>query len=286
MEPVLRPARPDDKAAIVAFTRDTWDWGDYLEQVFDRWLAAPDSLGLIAEVAGEPVGYARGSLLSPTEAWAQGLRVRPDHRRRGLATALMEGLADWARAAGARVMRLSIWEDHVLQVFSPLGFRPGGGFLAAERPVASPGTRPQGNGGKRVPAAERLVASPFYEAPAAMLAWSGSALEKEAHGLFTQDWVARLLTLADLEAAARDRTLWQTRSGWALAQASEGVLRVSWLCTYPEDARLMLRALVDLAAAQETTSIEMPIPAVDWLQAALEQAGWDLHPLRVLARLL
>lgn len=120
-----------------------------------------------------------------------------------------------------------------------------------------------------------------------MLAWSGSLLEQAAHGLFTtRPWTWRRLTLPDLEAAARRRALWQAPSGWAVADDTEGTLHVSWLCTYPEEVRVMLRALVDLAAASGAQRLEMEVPAVDWLEAALEQAGWELHPVRVCARAL
>lgn len=59
MEPVLRPARPEDKAAIAAFTQGTFPWGDYIERRFDDWLGAPSSLTVVAEVAGEAVAIAR-----------------------------------------------------------------------------------------------------------------------------------------------------------------------------------------------------------------------------------
>ncbi|MBM3696410.1 MAG: GNAT family N-acetyltransferase, partial [Actinobacteria bacterium] len=74
MDAVLRPARPEDKSAVAAFTQGTFAWGDYLERVFEGWLAAPNSLTLVAEAAGTVTGVARGSLLSPVEAWSQGLR--------------------------------------------------------------------------------------------------------------------------------------------------------------------------------------------------------------------
>ncbi|MFH1330628.1 MAG: GNAT family N-acetyltransferase [Actinomycetota bacterium] len=288
MEPVLRPARPEDKPAIAAFTQGTFPWGDYVERAFDRWLAGPDSLTVVAEVAGEVVGVARGALLSPAEAWSQGLRVHPDHRRRHLGAALLEHLAVWAASAGARVMRLSAeeWNESALALFSTLGFRPVGAWLAAERPVELGKPSPGGNGGKRVPAPERLTPAPPAEAAAAMLAWAGGPLEQAAHGLFATHWSWRRLTLGDLETAARRRVLWQARSGWAVAESDEGSFHVAWLGTFAEEAGILLRALVDLAAAAGAERLEMEVPAVDWLRSALEQSGFQLHPLQVCARAL
>jgi GNAT superfamily N-acetyltransferase len=288
VEPILRPARSEDKAAIAAFTQATFHWGDYIERAFDRWLAAPDSLLLVAEVAGQAVAMARGALLSPTEAWAQGLRVHPDHRRHRLGAALLEQLAAWAAEEGARVMRLSTEEGNepALSLFAGLGFRHAGSWLAAERSVASGKPTPGGNGGRRVPAPERLTPAPAAEAAAAMLSWAGSPLEQATHGLFAEDWSWRRLTLGDLETAGRRRALWQSQSGWAVAESGREAFHAGWLSTYPEDVRALLRSLADLAAGNGAERLEIEVPALDWLRAALEQGGWDLHPLRVCARAL
>jgi len=273
---------------VAAFTQGTFAWGDYLERVFEGWLAAPNSLTLVAEAAGTVTGVARGSLLSPAEAWSQGLRVHPDHRRRGLGRALLEHLADWAAGKGARVMRLSAESGNrpALGLIGALGFRSVGSWLAAERPVAEPGPAAGGNGGRRVPAPQRLSPAPAAEADAAMLAWAGGPLEGAAHGLFPTEWAWRRLSLGDLEAAARRRSLWQAPSGWAVAEPDEGTLEVTWLCTYPDEARVMLRALADVAASAGAERLHVYVPAVDWLRTVLDGAGWEVHPVEVLARAL
>jgi len=288
VKPVLRPARPEDKGAIAAFTAATFAWGDYVTERFDAWLTGTDALTLVAEVNGVAVGLAHGSLLSPTEAWLRGLRIHPDHRRHRLGAALLEHLIGWATERGARVVRLSTeaWNERALRLFESLGFRPAGSWLAAERVLASGPPQPQGNGGKRVPAAERLTPAPPADAEVAMLGWAAGPLEVAAHGLFAADWSWRRLTLSDLEAAARRRALWQARSGWAVGEMDEKTFQLSWLCSYPEDARLMLRALIDLALRAGADRLEMEVPDVDWLRGALEQAGFELHPLRVCARAL
>lgn len=288
MGTLLRPARPEDKAVIAAFTQDTFPWGDYIEPLFDHWLAGPDSLTVVAEVDGVAVGIARGALLSPTEAWAQGLRVHPDHRRRRLGAALLEHLAGWAASTGARVMRLTAeeWNEPALSLFAGLGFRPAGRWLGAERHVHQSGPVPEGNGGKRMPSSERLTPAPPAEAEAAMLAWAAGPLEKAGRGLFPTQWSWRRLTLGDLEAAARRRALWQARSGWALAETDEDTFRVSWVCTYPGEARSLLWGLVDLATAAGMERLEIEVPDVDWLRSALEQTSWQLHPLQLCARAL
>ena len=89
----VRQARPDDHEAVAAFTAGTWadrDFGDYVPETFPEWVDGdgPDQYTVVAAVDGEAVGVAQATLLSGGEAWLQGLRVHPDHRGRGHATAI------------------------------------------------------------------------------------------------------------------------------------------------------------------------------------------------------
>ncbi|HBY97222.1 MAG TPA: hypothetical protein DEP84_25305 [Chloroflexi bacterium] len=84
----IRPARPQDKAAVVEFTKNIWEGSDYLPKVWDAWLADPRGRLYVGEVAGTPVATGRVVLLSPSQAWLEGLRVDPDYQGRGYARAM------------------------------------------------------------------------------------------------------------------------------------------------------------------------------------------------------
>jgi len=282
---VLRPALPEDREPIVAFTQGTFSWGDYIERVFDGWLADSAGRTVVAEVQGEVVGLARGTLLSPAEAWAQGLRVHPDHRRRRLGTALLDHLAGWAAGQGARVIRLSSEDSNTAAgaLIPTVGFRPVGRWLIIEKEDLQARPR-QGNGSRRPPAADRLRPAPAPEADAAMISWSGGPLEAEAHGLFSRHWSCRRLTLQDLAEGARKGALWQGRPGWLLGETDRDEFEVHWLSTYPEDARALVAALLEVAAASGADRLEGQVPAVDWLGEAFRQAGCWTGPLTVYAR--
>jgi GNAT superfamily N-acetyltransferase len=288
VEPLVRPARPEDREAIIAFTQGTFPWGDYIYRVFDDWLAAPGGLTLVAEVEGRPVGLARAALLSPTEAWAQGLRVHPDHRRRGLGSALLGALADWAAGQGARVIRLSSEDTNTAAgaLIPTVGFRPVGRWLIVEKDDLQARPAPKRNGGRRAPAADRLRPAPAAEAEAAMISWSGGPLEAASHGLFSRHWSCRRLTLRDLAEAAGRGRLWQGRPGWLLGDLDRDEFEVHWVSTYPEDARALVAALLEVAAASGAARLEGQVSAVDWLGAAFRQAGCRTGPLTVYARAL
>ena len=52
-ELTIRPARPDDRPAMERICAHTWDWGDYVPEVWDDWLAQGGGMGVIVgELAG------------------------------------------------------------------------------------------------------------------------------------------------------------------------------------------------------------------------------------------
>lgn len=86
----IRPARAEDRAAILAFCTQTWSWGDYIDYVWDEWLSNPNGRLLVATADSKPVGVANMQMLDKANVWLEGLRVHPDYRRQGIARALLE----------------------------------------------------------------------------------------------------------------------------------------------------------------------------------------------------
>jgi GNAT superfamily N-acetyltransferase len=290
MEPLIRPATDEDVRTIAAWTQDTFPWGDYVPEALPYWMDAEGSLVAVAEVGGEVIGVSRAKLLSPTEAWAQGTRVHPDHRRTGVGRALSEYLADWSREQGARVIRAMIeeWNEAARAQSLAMGYRDIGGWLRAGRGVGENSPVPEGNGGRRVPAAEQLRPAHSSEATAALMSWSGGELERAARGLIPiRTWRMRRMVPGDLVEAARRRALLSGRSGWAIGEVEEGeAYEVPWIATTATDVNALLRALVDRAAAAGLDEIRVMLPAVAWLQRALRRRAFEVHPLRIYARSL
>jgi RimJ/RimL family protein N-acetyltransferase len=112
----VRRAGPEDREAVLAFATGTWEGWDYIPEVFDDWLAASDGVCLVAVPRdGEPdrpIAFCRVALLSPTEAWLEGIRVDPAVRGRSVATALQVAELAWAAEQGASVVRYVTGEDN------------------------------------------------------------------------------------------------------------------------------------------------------------------------------
>lgn len=86
----VRRAQESDREAVLAFCSQTWDWGDYIADVWDEWLHAEQGALFVATLDGQPVGVANMRMLNASEAWLEGMRVDPAHRQHGIANALFE----------------------------------------------------------------------------------------------------------------------------------------------------------------------------------------------------
>ncbi len=112
-EVIVRPARPEDRDAVLAFCAHTWDGGDYIAEVWEKWLADSNGALLIAVVSGKPVGLIHLDMLSPEEAWIEGIRVDPAQRRQGIGRILTSQALVAARERGAKVARLITDSDNI-----------------------------------------------------------------------------------------------------------------------------------------------------------------------------
>jgi len=280
---LIRPATTADIPAIVAFTTGTFEWGDYVPDAIAEWIDDPDGMAMVAVVDGETVGVARTMLLTPTEAWAHGVRVHPDHRGSGIAGVLAESLMDWARDAGARVVRLLIEDDNTASIrhVDKVGFRLTVQMMRASRTVGEATANPQGNGVRRGPST--LVARPgkVQDATLAMTSWASSDIGRAMRGLAGIGWQFHKLTVADVEDAARSGNLWEIGSGWAMSSTTTPWFHVATLDTRPEDAYETFRALTDAANKRGAEGLTVWIPATEWLIQSARRAGCDVSAMSI-----
>ncbi len=104
----IRPARVEDRDVVLSFCQNTWEWGDYIDRVWDEWLTEQNGHLFTAIADDRPVGMVNMRMLSETEAWLEGLRVDPSYRRQGIAHELCLAALAEAMQRGAKYARMAI----------------------------------------------------------------------------------------------------------------------------------------------------------------------------------
>ena len=83
---MIREATALDKNPILKFCKDTFSWGDYVDQVWDFWLSEGDLLLFEKQF---PVGMCH-AFYSEDQIWIEGIRIDPNFRRQKIASKLVK----------------------------------------------------------------------------------------------------------------------------------------------------------------------------------------------------
>ena len=81
---------------------------DYVPSAFPRWVRDPRSYTMVAERDGRVVAVARARLVTPHEAWGQGIRVDPTSQGLGIGRAITLHWPNVLHRRGARVARVAV----------------------------------------------------------------------------------------------------------------------------------------------------------------------------------
>jgi len=127
----VRKARVSDREAVFKFCMKTWSWGDYIPEVWDKWLKEKSGRVFIATTDGVPVGITHLSIDKPHEVWLSGARTDPNYRRMGAATAITKKCLEYAKQKAAKAARLTTESDNIAAqaVIKKLGFKPTAEFV-------------------------------------------------------------------------------------------------------------------------------------------------------------
>lgn len=275
----IRPARPEDRDAVLAFCTQTWEWGDYIEYVWDEWLHDPNGVLLVAAIDGQPVGVGHMRMLSPTEAWLEGMRVDPAYRRRGLAAAINNEMMAEAMRRGAKVARLiteSTNADSIRLLERGLMRQVGAYAPHKAVPITTPAKRQYG-----------------LETPT--LATSGdlndiidylnvSNIFPAVGGLYYEGFIAYSITREMLETkiAARDVYIlrrWDRLDGLAIAQPREGHqdkhLFIGYIDGTTESISLIAYALRGTLTAMNLDAVRANVPDLIMVRDAFVGAEYE-----------
>ena len=83
---MIRDAINSDKTSVLKFCRDTFSWGDYVQDVWDYWLSEGN---LFLYAKKHPVGICH-VFFSKNQIWIEGIRIDPIFRRQKIASSLVK----------------------------------------------------------------------------------------------------------------------------------------------------------------------------------------------------
>ena len=221
----VRPATPEDTPSIAEWTRDTFEWGDYVAESLADWIADDDSaVFVVTDADDRPRAVSRVRMLSDFEGWLSGARVHPDWRRQGLGTMLNDRSIEWVRERGGRVGRLAVESGNSAAVHQveKLGYRPVSGWIFGEAD-AKPGRKPD--------KADTLRRVGRSDIDSAWMYWSTSEFYESARGMVASHWSWRRATVDDIARAAGESRLFGSAAGWVIVEPGESRIEVGWAAT-------------------------------------------------------
>ena len=82
----IREANNSDKISVLKFCKNTFSWGDYVEQVWNFWISEGH---LFLGQKPEPVGICH-AFYSDNQVWIEGIRIESTFRRQNVASELVK----------------------------------------------------------------------------------------------------------------------------------------------------------------------------------------------------
>jgi GNAT superfamily N-acetyltransferase len=249
----------------------TWESGDYVQKVWDYWLAGEDGPLLVAELEGVGVVSLNKVTHQPAgQVWLEGMRVDPEYRSRGIAQRCLDHNLAYAREWGGRVVRLSTGDTNTVvhRMVARVGMaRVTTGVLR------SAATLPGGRGPTVLGPGDGARVTAF---------WQQSPVLARAAGLYSRDWAWQELSAEQLAAMlARGEVVAEVVPNGTLAAVAtvhhhpdDDELWVGIADGEPGAVQSLARAIRALAARVGARSARVMLPAVPWLQAAFAAAGY------------
>ncbi|HTY08900.1 MAG TPA: GNAT family N-acetyltransferase [Candidatus Edwardsbacteria bacterium] len=254
----VRRARPADKATVLDFCRHTFGrWGDYLPEVWDRWVREKKGLLMVAEVRGTPVGVGKITVQRPGVLWLEGLRVDPIWRGHGIGRVIQDFTWRKAMALRPRVVRYATGSYN--KISQHLGKSKAMRIAAefdeyAARPLSARETQ--------------LVPATANDLDAVLRLFQRDAFCNHWHGLMLEGWVARSFDRDMLRQLITEGRVYSYSDGRGLAGAlvhlqSQDRKYSNYCRVAARDRatfRLVLREGRKLAALLGAQKMEMHLP--------------------------
>src|SRR5437899_2601300 len=98
----IRNALEIDKSPVLEFCKNTFSWGDYIEDVWESWKSKKRLY--VLEDERNVVGV-YNLVISEKQAWVEGMRIHPGYRRRGLGKKMQIGYVNGSHDVVLDILR-------------------------------------------------------------------------------------------------------------------------------------------------------------------------------------
>ena len=263
-ELTLRPMRPADRDRAIEITKDVWEGRDYIPRVFDRWVSDAGAEFQAAEIEGFVVGLQRLRPYAPGLMWYEGLRVAGDHRRQGIARAMLDAAIAEAREQGFHEMRLATRDLPAIRLFESAGFK------ALVELKWWRGVRVEGGEPARMPdATEVRKLWPAIAASAGIQLYAGIVPDMNGARDLSADELERLASSGLIRLGPGGRAIALLREPWGQNIA------VSLLAGRGGSLRELLMALRFEADADGLNHVTVNLPPGHPAEEDLKASGYD-----------
>ncbi len=120
----IRRATKSDKEEVLRFCINTFEWGDYIDQVWDSWYLDRSGILLVAEDEeyniprkkwSSVIAVSHVSLCPDNKRiWLEGIRVNPNYRRRSVATQLLSKMISYGKEQGAKEASAMVADTNIV----------------------------------------------------------------------------------------------------------------------------------------------------------------------------
>ncbi len=270
----IRDAIAEDKDAILDFCRDTWDWGDYIDMVWDDWLNDPDGKLIVGVLDGVPVAVVHICISPAGEGWIEGMRIKPELRDKQIGTSLSNYCVKEMVKANVRVARYMTASSNrpVQRISEKHGFARFGSCY-----VLWAGLK---DGQARLAKLQPDCADEIWAHI------EKSEIYKAGYGLYSVGWIYHELN--------KERLIYHLERGEVYTLAGEepldafGIISTSWLHKGPVIGYLdgknvhSMGVLVSEARSlnmntdvSEERRIDANFPVLDWMEKLFLDAGYQ-----------
>ncbi len=259
---------------MLEITANTWgEGGDYIPEVWDRWLTDPHGEFTVAELDGNLVALAKLTWMGDGQWWMEGLRVDPQQRFKGIGQAMNTYQVALAKKLGGQVVRYmtGIRNDGSHRIAERAGFHVLARFV--ER-VAEQVDEPVG-----------AVTLTSADLDAVWAMTRESDLTRATKGIYVCDWKACELTqervaghLSRGEAMGLRDEAGRVRA-WCIAHVEPDWDRLEMMCLDGETDALaaLARAMRAHAGVLGKVMVQVLTPPLPRVVEALEAAGYHVE---------